>query len=206
MNIEITRRKVKYLRLQVTASGQVKAVAPLRMSQREIDQFLQQKQAWVERKLSEIKQAQQAKPTLAENELQLHGERYCMGAALCHERRTVPQMLVEDKRKWSKAYAKNYLADRIEVLAKTHQFCFARLSIRDQKTRWGSCSAKGNISLNWRLVQMPKSVCDYVILHELAHTRHLNHSPAYWQVVEQVCPDYQQAKQWLRMHARDLPD
>ena len=80
----------------------------------------------------------------------------------------------------------------------------ARVTVRNQKSRWGSCSSTGTISLNWRLIQTPQFVCDYIILHELAHLRHMNHSGKFWREVESLCPDYPQAKKWLREHRQFL--
>lgn len=80
----------------------------------------------------------------------------------------------------------------------------ARISVRNQRTRWGSCSARGVISLNWRLIQAPPEVCDYVILHELAHLVHLNHGPRFWALVERMCPDYRSAEAWLKRSGRAL--
>jgi len=85
-------------------------------------------------------------------------------------------------------------------LAAQHGFAVRRVTVRDQKTRWGSCSRRGTISLNWRLIQMPASVRDYIILHELAHLRHMNHSSRFWLEVERLCPDYPAAKCWLKQH------
>jgi predicted metal-dependent hydrolase len=79
-----------------------------------------------------------------------------------------------------------------------------RVTIRDQRTRWGSCSGQGNISLNWRLVMMPPWVRDYVILHELMHLREANHSERFWREVAAVCPDYPAARAWIRRHGPQL--
>jgi len=76
--------------------------------------------------------------------------------------------------------------------------------VRNQKTRWGSCSRRSTISLNWRLVQVPPFVSDYILLHELAHLREMNHSRRFWHVVEQMCPDYHIAERWLKEHSRLL--
>ncbi len=88
--------------------------------------------------------------------------------------------------------------------ASAHGLAVRRVTIRDQKSRWGSCSSKGTISLNWRLIQTPASVSEYVILHELAHLRHMNHSTRFWQEVEKLCPDYRRAQLWLKEHQRLL--
>lgn len=78
------------------------------------------------------------------------------------------------------------------------------IRIKDQKTRWGSCSNKGNINLNWRLILAPGEVMDYVIIHELCHLREMNHSQAFWKLVESICPDYREHRQWLKDHADEL--
>lgn len=75
-----------------------------------------------------------------------------------------------------------------------------RITVRNQQTRWGSCSCRGTISLNWRLIQTPPEVCEYVILHELCHLRHLNHSPQFWAAVGEVCPEYGKHEAWLKTH------
>jgi hypothetical protein len=80
----------------------------------------------------------------------------------------------------------------------------SRVAVRDQRSRWGSCSARGAVMLNWRLIQMPPFVADYVILHELVHLVHPNHSRRFWRAVSAVCPDWQPAERWLRKHGREL--
>jgi len=96
------------------------------------------------------------------------------------------------------------LPPRVRELAAQHGFAGLRVSVRNQRSRWGSCSQRGMISLNWRLIQAPAFVRDYIILHELAHRRHLNHSDKFWQEVARLCPDYLQAERWLRGHGKLL--
>ena len=79
-----------------------------------------------------------------------------------------------------------------------------RVSVRNQRSRWGSCSSNGVISLNWRLVQTPEWVVDYLIVHELMHRREMNHSARFWRHVEQACPRWREAEAWLDAHAREL--
>ena len=93
------------------------------------------------------------------------------------------------------------LPPRVHELAREHQVVVNRVSIRNQRSRWGSCSRHGTISLNWRLIHLPGFVRDYVILHELMHRRQLNHSAKFWQEVAGVCPEYQKAENWLKQNA-----
>jgi predicted metal-dependent hydrolase len=93
------------------------------------------------------------------------------------------------------------LPPRVLELACLHKVAVTRVSVRDQRSRWGSCSRRGTISLNWRLIQTPGFVSDYVILHELMHRRQMNHSPAFWGELARVCPEYPTARAWLKLHA-----
>ena len=96
------------------------------------------------------------------------------------------------------------LLPRLRTLAAEHGLAVARVTIRNQRSRWGSCSTGGVIALNFRLVQMPPWVSDYVLLHELMHLRQPNHSRRYWRLVEQVCPDFRAAEKWLRVDGKAL--
>ena len=93
------------------------------------------------------------------------------------------------------------LTRRTLELAGQNGFVVNRVSVRNQRSRWGSCSRRGTISLNWRLIQVPEYVRDYIILHELAHRREMNHSRRFWRVVEDLCPDYQRAEEYLQKHS-----
>jgi len=97
--------------------------------------------------------------------------------------------------------ASQELPMRLLHLAASHGLSVKRVNVRSQRSRWGSCSRRGTISLNWRLIQMPPYVRDYILLHELAHLREMNHSLRFWREVERLCPDYKMAKSWLRSHA-----
>jgi predicted metal-dependent hydrolase len=93
------------------------------------------------------------------------------------------------------------LPPRVLELAALHQLPVRRVTVRNQRSRWGSCSRRGTISLNWRLVQTPVFVRDYLILHELAHLRQMNHSSRFWEEVERLCPGFVEAEKWLKKHA-----
>jgi len=98
-------------------------------------------------------------------------------------------------------YLEQALADIracVQRRAEAMQVHPAKISLRDQRRRWGSCSSKGNLSLSWRLILMPPEVLDYVVVHELAHLRHMNHSPKFWALVSQYCPNYKQHAAWLK--------
>ena len=96
------------------------------------------------------------------------------------------------------------LPARLRELADVHGLAVTRVTIRNQRTRWGSCGRDGHVCLNWRLVAMPDRVRDYVMIHELMHLRRLDHSPAFWRLVAAACPHYREARQWLRAHGPEL--
>src|SRR5450432_2628872 len=100
--------------------------------------------------------------------------------------------------------ASEELPPRVMELAALHGVNVSRVTVRNQKSRWGSCSRRGTISLNWRLIKSPGFVRDYIILHELAHRRQMNHSEKFWQEVARLCPDYLQGERWLKLHAKLL--
>lgn len=97
-------------------------------------------------------------------------------------------------------YAIKHFKIRVPLLADLVDSDVTSITIRSQRTRWGSCSSRNSISLNWRLIQAPDWVSDYVIYHELAHLTHMNHSREFWQLVEQYAPNHKEAQQWLKDH------
>lgn len=102
--------------------------------------------------------------------------------------------------KQSRPRLKNIVRQRAAQMG----FHLAQITIRDQRTRWGSCSSKGTISLNWRLIMAPPEVLDYVIVHELCHLKEHNHSKRFWQLVESHCPDFKSLRHWLKINACSL--
>jgi len=100
--------------------------------------------------------------------------------------------------------ARDELVPRVHALAARHGLHVNRVSIRNQRSRWGSCTRSGHIALNFRLVQMPEQIRDYVLVHELMHLRQQNHSRRFWRLVEAVCPDFREAERWLRTEGRSL--
>jgi hypothetical protein len=100
--------------------------------------------------------------------------------------------------------ASRELPPRLLAYASVHRLPVRRVIVRNQRTRWGSCSIRGTVSLNWRLIQTPPFVRDYICLHELMHFRQMNHSPRFWREVASVCPYFAIAERWLKAHSRLL--
>ena len=103
-----------------------------------------------------------------------------------------------------RARAVRDLPPRLLELAAEHGLDVSRVSVRNQRWRWGSCSPTRHICLNWRLIEMPDSVRDYVMIHELMHLKRMDHSPKFWTLVERACPGYRDARAWLRAHQHAL--
>ncbi len=208
-NIRVERRKVKYARIQVMPSGEVQMVVPKSSSSSQVYGFYQEKKDWVERKLYQFSLHKQQAIRLQADELMLFGKAYRVVTnparkrpRICHVARCIEtkQNLFDREKQeaWYRKQARDYLNRRLALLAGQHGFAYNKTSIRGQKTRWGSCSSRKNISLNWKLVKTPVFVSDYVLLHELVHTKIMNHSPAFWQAVAVCSPDYKKAKLWLK--------
>jgi len=105
---------------------------------------------------------------------------------------------------WLREAARFAIASQVASRAKEMGLAYGRVAIRDQKTRWGSCSRAGNLNFNWRLALAPSAVRDYVVVHELAHRVELNHSARFWRVVARYCPTYNEHRVWLRKHGAEL--
>ena len=168
----IIRSSRKTLAIQVSVSGQVTVRAPHTMPDSTIHRFLSQKESWILEHLSHAA-TEPAQPQ-AEN-----------------------PPLSEFRRSYYMESARKIFKRKTAAYARKMGVTYGRITIREQKTRWGSCSAKGNLNFNWKTVLMPEEIQDYLAVHELAHRIEMNHSPAFWAVVERVLPDYRERRRWL---------
>lgn len=220
MELSIKRLKSsRSLRLKVFEDGRIVLTAPWRASQRLIDDFLAEHQEWLQEKLA-VSQTKQAALTAERDQLYFRGTPYEFRLAISSSKKpgielNQSQLIVtapsEDHtevrpllEKWYRTQATKRFTERVPLLADLVGRDVKRVTIRDQRTRWGSCSSRNTISLNWRLIMAPDSVSDYVIYHELAHLTHMNHSSRFWSLVEQYVPDYKVAEVWLKKHQRLL--
>jgi predicted metal-dependent hydrolase len=160
--------------IHVRVDGTVRVTIPRGGSKREARAFVEQQQQWIDRRRQQVA-LENARP-----------------------RETISP---DVEREW-RTRATRELPARLLELAAAHGLRVDRVSVRNQRWRWGSCSRSGHICLNWRLVRMPPPIRDYVMLHELMHLKRMDHSPRFWKLVAQACPDYQAARKWLRDHAR----
>ena len=174
LRIEIIRSRRKTVEIRVNVDLSVTVRAPLRMSRREIDDFLRKKEAWIRKNICRM-----------EDERRFFREQ--------GEHFPGPEEIRELK---DRAYL--VIPEKVAYFAKILGVNYGRITIRVQKTRWGSCSSKGNLSFNCLLMKAPPEVLDYVVVHELCHRKEMNHSPQFWNEVEKVQPGYREPKKWLK--------
>jgi predicted metal-dependent hydrolase len=196
--------------LRLTADGRLALTVPRGASITNGLQFARRQERWIEREW----RRQQARTAEwdAGTELWYRGERVALaiiGDAIVVGDQTIPardrdhgvRTIVE---RHLRQLAAVELPARSRLLAEARAIPLGAVRVRNQRTRWGSCSPRGAIALNWRLIQMPPEVTDYVILHELAHRRHPDHSSRFWREVESLCPRWRSAERWLRKNGREL--
>ena len=177
----LVRSNRKSCAISIDSEGQITVRVPLRISQKEIEHLLVEKRIWIITRYLEAEKHRQNRPVSNLTDIQ----------RVALEKRYI-------------AAAKEYFPKRAAYFIQFTGGSYNRISIRDQKTRWGSCSARGTLSFNWRLMLAPPTIADYVIVHELCHLTYMNHSADFWHKVESVYPDYRTARKWLKDHGNDL--
>lgn len=213
----LTRSRRRTLGMSVDQRG-LRVGAPRAVRLSEVDEFIRRNQDWVLRKLDDWRPEGRAPRLLVCDgaRLPLFGEgwnlRVGRGADLVHWRdgelvlevcdRTEPRdlLLLELRRR-----ALALFRERAAILVRPLGRPLPRLALSNAQTRWGSCSSKSGVRLNWRLIHLPLRLTDYVVAHELAHLVEMNHSRRFWQVVERLYPDFRPARDELRAHALLMP-
>ncbi len=207
------RRARRYI-LRLRSDGSARVTIPHGGSEAQARRFAEQHVDWLKKQL--LRQAvrpTQPRTWLLGSEILLRGERVRLEGGGDGESNLIrfgdeavrvadaagDLRPVVERHLWRRAARE--LPPRVLELAGAHQLPVRRVTVRNQRSLWGSCSRRGTVSLNWRLIQVPPLVRDYLILHELMHLREMNHSRRFWREVERVCPQYQEAERWLREHA-----
>lgn len=207
----ILRRSNRARRMTLRVSqidGKVTLTLPDRASEREASAFLKTQRNWLDRARSRV-----ATPETVQigGALPFEGRSYRIVAGQTRRPLIVDDTLRAPERGtagaikgWLKARARAVSLHRIEYHAARINRPVGRLSLRDTRSRWGSCSSDGNLMLSWRLIMAPPDVLDYVVAHEVAHLAEMNHSAAFWSVVAGLCPDYEAPRAWLRAEGTAL--
>ncbi len=165
---QIIRSSRRTISLEIKPDGSILVRAPRRLSDRAIREFVQSKESWLREKLQK-----------------------------CENRPALPH-LTEAELDNLKKQAKSDMATRVDRFAPLVGVTYGRVTIRAQRSRWGSCSRAGNLNFNCLLMLAPPEVRDYVAVHELCHRKEMNHSARFWAEVERICPDYRVHRQWLK--------
>jgi predicted metal-dependent hydrolase len=216
--------RARHARIVVDADG-VEVVVPRRMALRHVEPFVREKQPWIERTLRKYQNAALDGPVRVDlrdgGEVPYLGEQLDLdvrvepGRTRPHVRRRGDVLTVKVARqgrepirdaleRFYRREARHEVERRLDdavARAGTH---YTRLTIRQQRTRWASCSSNGSMSFNWRLLLAPAAILDYVVEHEVAHLDVLDHSPRFWRLVRSRCPDYKQHERWLRRNGPAL--
>ncbi len=205
-----THPRVKGVKLKIV-KGELVIVSRRALSERQYADILRRNHEWVKNALSKLPAA----PDIwSLTTLDFIGKRFQLQVGpeydfLVDEVHNVIYIQKSDAakdtlNKWMRRAARRHLLEMTDGLSARHKLPYNKLSIRDQGTRWGSCSTKKNINLSWRLALAPAAVAEYVIVHELAHTVNMDHSSNFWGLVEKCMPDYRTHRHWLKRKGQTL--
>ncbi len=215
---QIIHTKRKTIALIVKPDGSLLVRAPLRASNRSIQEFVSRNAQWIEKTRAKIKAVAPPPPKqyAPGEEFEYLGKLYPLEIVQGQTK----SLLLEDGtfklaasaqknaaiifERWYREQARQILKERVEFHARQNDFQYSRVGITSARTRWGSCSAKGALNFSWRLVQAPMEAVDYVVIHELVHTVIHNHSRKFWTRLEQVLPDYREHRKWLKSNGHRL--
>ena len=178
-DVELIRSSRKTIAIEIHPDLRIKVRAPLRTPQYRIMEFLKEKEHWIDLHLEKMRQRQE-------------------GGADQPSKVPVSEQEIRELTE----LAKQVIPQRVAFFAGQMDVTYGRITIRNQKTRWGSCSQAGNLNFNCHLAEMPDEILDYVVVHELCHRKQMNHSRLFWAEVEKVLPDYQIRRKWLKENGR----
>lgn len=205
--------RARRVRVTVDPSDRVEVVLPPRGRDRDAAAAVVELRPWIDRRLAEnaARRSRMAAPPgtvpYLGTHLRLVAER---GRTRVHRPRGGDVLLVPDREpavaleRWYRRAARAEIAPRLDAASAALGRPWTRLTIRDQRTRWGSCTSAGAMSFNWRLLLAPEAVLDYVVWHEACHLLVLDHSPRFWGLVAAHCPDHAEARRWLRDNGAGL--
>ena len=217
LSIEVVRTKRRKTASIKVIDGSVQAIVPDQLSNSRIENIIRKRTAWIGRKLQEQSQAVTPKPKeyVSGESFTYLGRNYRLKVIRGNDRAVklkggylevgVPEKSKDGEIRnalveWYKTHALERLTEKTNRYARIIGVSPNSISVRDYKARWGSCSSKGEIFYNWRIIIAPHHIVDYVVVHELCHLKHPNHSPIYWKSVRRVSPDYKEHRHWLKEH------
>ena len=216
MNYNLIRSNRRSVALVVDRQGILVVRAPKFAALGEIERFVAQKRGWIEKHQRAAAEFNRRKKQYIEGEKFLFlGQEYPLRIVDGHQRRLVfnqrefllsaPQAGAGKELfvRWYRRQAGDLFPKRAEFWQQKMGVNYKKLTVTGANTRWGSCSGRGTINFSWRLMAMPPEVIDYVVIHELAHLAHHNHSPKFWDLVGRFCPDFKLSKKWLNSRGKN---
>lgn len=215
-------RRARRVSLRIREAGHVEVIVPLHHLVPAPETVLERHAAWILRAFERLRRSgggEVSPPVDGSSILFLGRERTLR---IYREARRRPSITLTDSEiivrlttespgdvrlllgRWMRARAESVIPDRVRALNDRWKFRYSSITVRDQRTRWGSCSRKGALSFNWRLIILPPVVADYLICHELAHLKYLDHSSGFWNLVARICPSFRESERWLRRNGRSV--
>lgn len=176
IRVEVVYSRRRTLGLEVRADGRVILRAPKGLSNQDVMDFVKERQAWIVQKWFETERIRRQKAERPPRDYEQN-----------------PALEAQYRKE-----ARRRITERAAYFAEKMGVDYGRIAIKAAKTRWGSCSARGNLNFHWKLILMPPAILDYVVVHELAHRIEMNHSPRFWAQVERILPDYRERRRWLK--------
>lgn len=180
---------MKYARIEICRTGDVRVIIPMRYSDASLKNLLSEREPWIRKSLAKL---QESKIAVADTEILYLGKKI---------QRT---LFTTGDEKWYRVEAAKYIAARLQEISTKFGFRYNKVFIRGGASNWGSCSSSKNLSFNWRLMQAPPEVIDYVIVHELVHTEIMDHSKRFWSRVAEIYPDFKTQRAWLKKYGHNL--
>jgi predicted metal-dependent hydrolase len=224
IEVVVTRKNRKTISIKISESCEIIICAPLNIDDEKVKEIIKDKEEWVAQSLKQIETKRKENVSFKEGILYL-GIRYTLDIhkvkhktlKIIFDNNTfniyISESLLEKEMdvhlkelltKWYRVQARRIFQERVNYYSSKLKVSPKRMVIKDQKSRWGSCSSKGNINLNYRLIMAPIEIIDYVIVHELCHLVHLNHSKEFWALVKEISPNYLKYKEWLKNNGNML--
>lgn len=219
--IEVVRTNRKKTASIKIIDGSVQVIVPQKLSNTRVEELIRKRTPWIRQKLRQQSETVIPKPkeyVSGENFTYL-GRNYRLKLLtgglrevklregyleLAVSKRTTGKDIRNALVDWYEEHARERLTEKTAQYSETMGVSYNSIVVKNYKSRWGSCSSKGDISYNWRIIIAPHHIVNYVVVHELCHLKHPNHSPAYWNSVKRVIPDYKEYRQWLKKHVREL--
>ncbi|MGE4283843.1 MAG: M48 family metallopeptidase [Clostridia bacterium] len=220
IKFDLIYKKRKTLEIRIEPPNVVTVIAPMGLSEQKVLEQVKTKSRWIVRKLSEVKDIKYKpikkefvngevfmylglnyrlqiviEPTVSKPIVSLTDDKFVISTSTTDE-----AILYKVMEQWYRSKAQEKIGERVAYYSHKLNKTPKNIKIKEQKKRWGSCSSLGNLNFNWKCIMAPASVLDYLVVHEMCHLFHMNHSKDFWNMVASILPDYKQRKEWLKKH------